>query len=144
MEQEIYKAFAEVDDIISHSDILIQEKIPNKFKQILKNKKDKKYNVQIDYNKNIAEQRLLPSTKKLIALIYRDYLCSVSEKQLLKENNEALLKEKSEKYDISKIFKDKQVVKYIEEEQTTALTLVKEKNVFQKIFEKLINLFKKN
>ena len=104
---KIYMAFAEVDDIIMHTEQEIQIKIPNKLKKIFKDNKDLDYVVKIDYSKDINEQELLLETREIIALIYRDYLCSQEEKNQLIEEHNRIQKEIEEKYDITKIFEQR-------------------------------------
>lgn len=139
----MHKAFAEVYDIILHLDLEAQKKIPEEFKQALKNKKDDTYIVKIDYDKSIADQKLLPYTRKIITLIYRDYLCSPEEREALKKNNERLLKENANKYNMFNIFENKESISYAVKEKQTALEVVKEKNVFEKLLERIIKFFKR-
>ena len=96
MKHNILKALAEVEDILNNSEKDIQEKVPDKFKKMLENNKDKNYVVNIDYSVSINKQNLLQETREILALIYRDYLCNKEEKRKLIEENDEKLKEKSE------------------------------------------------
>ena len=119
-------AFSEVDYIIENSDIAIQEKIPNKLKLLIKKYKDIKYNQNII--EKINKNQLMPETKAIIGLIYRDYLCDKKEK--IKENN----------YEI--IFKGK---KKIETKDTMLVPINTEKEKwYNKILSKIKMLFRRN
>lgn len=86
MKNNMKKAFAEVEQIIEHSEKSVKNNIPQKLKDFLSKNKDKDYIVNIDFSKKIEEQELLPETKQLIALIYRDFLCSKFEKEVIEKN----------------------------------------------------------
>jgi hypothetical protein len=56
-------------------------KIPNKFRKFLEKIESKTYTFTYDSTKSLNEQKLKPKTRRLLSLIYSDYLCTVSEKQ---------------------------------------------------------------
>lgn len=134
----IYKAFSEVDDILENSEIEIQNKIPSKLKKIIKDNKDITYKININYYKSINEQKLLPETREILAMIYRDYLCNDKEKIELIEKNKNDIKELEEKYDVSKIFEKRKAKKNIGNEENLPIKIEK-----KKWYEKIISYFKK-
>lgn len=139
---QIFKAFAEVNDIINNSEIAIQEKIPDKFKKMLHENLDVTYKVNIDYTKNINEQQLLPETRDILTLIYKDYLCSEEEREELINKHTELKKSIEEKYNIEKIFTKKEsgtINKLVNNEN---LPIAQEdKKWYQKIFLKIKSFF---
>ena len=70
------KAFVEVEQIINQLDEDHYQKIPKSFIQLIQKQKDKKYKSRISFKKPLIEQKLLPETKAVLAVIHRLYLCS--------------------------------------------------------------------
>ena len=97
MKANMAKAFAEVNDILLHSEKAIQDKIPSKFYETIRRNMDLNWEIKIDYSKDINEQEILNETKNIMAIIYRDYLCSASEKSDLIEKNSLALIERHRK-----------------------------------------------
>lgn len=102
-------ALSEVDAIIEASDISEQEKIPFKFREFIKNKKNKEYVYIVDKNKKLYEQDIMQETKIIFSLIYRSYFCSEEQKSFLKqkdiEEKERKERELREKYNPDNLFK---------------------------------------
>ena len=147
MENTINQSYSEVYDIIEHLDKKLYNKIPAKFIKMLKENMDNNYNVEIDYNKSINEQKLLKDTKIILSIIYRDYLCSEEKKKELIEKDKADLvryeNEIRERYNPDKIFKNRIQENNTEKtkENITAMVEYKE-NIFLKIIEFFKKIFK--
>lgn len=147
MENTMNQSYSEVYDIIKHLDKKLYNKIPTRFIEMLKENMDNNYNVEIDYNKSINEQKLLKDTKIILSIIYRDYLCSEEKKKELIEKDKADLvryeNELREKYNPDKIFKNRIQENNTEKtrENTTAMVEYKE-NIFLKLIEFLKKIFK--
>lgn len=142
MESNIYKSFSEVIDIIEHSEIEIQQKIPDKLKQLLKENRDTNYILDIDYSKDINEQELLQETREILAMIYRDYLCSDEEKNEIIVKNKKAINELQEQYDISKIFEQRKQKDNMQEEKN-ALIATEKISWYKKIIRILVGFFQK-
>ena len=104
--KQIYRnALSEVNAILINSNQNIINMIPNKFLDFVRNNMNQAYEIQIDLGKGILEQNISNEAKSIVALIYRDYICSADERQVLikKELVEKLNKEKmkNEKYRIN-------------------------------------------
>lgn len=147
--KEIYKeAFSEVDVIFDLMPENLLNKIPNKFKELIKENKSDTYVPNI--HEPIEECILKDETLIILALIYRDFLCDAEEKQKLIIRDAEKIKEFEaelrEKYNPDNIFKNRQKVyedSTTEENQNTALVEYKEQNFLQKLFEKIKNIFKR-
>ena len=141
----INQSFTEVYDIVNHLDTNLYDKIPNQFIEMLRQNMDTNYNVKIDYSKNINEQELLQDTRIVLALIYRDYICSKEKRQKLikKDMLEINMREEElkEKYNPDDIFKNRHK-ETIEEtkEQENVTTMVEYK---ESVFTKFINFIKR-
>lgn len=109
MENPYSIALAEVDTILSYTDKSILEKIPNSFKQFVKANKQKGYELSIESNVPLKQQKISKETKLILALLYRDYICDKDERKKLIEienkQKEIIEKQKHDKFDI--VFKNK-------------------------------------
>ena len=121
------KAFAEVHDILKHSELEIQEKIPKKFLDMLEENEDKNYIINIDYDKDINNQKLLPYTRDILAMVYTDYLCSKEEKEKFLLENEKVIEEQETQQIIEK---NKAMGENL---NNTSITLIKKEKWYQKI-----------
>ena len=128
------QVFSEVYDIIYNMKIYNQ--IPKEFVQLIDDNRDKQYKVNIDYSKNINEQELQRGTRVILSLIYRDYLCSREEKQVLINKDKEEIKKYEEalreKYNPDNIFKKSKENIDVENNTNTALIERKE-SIFTKI-----------
>ena len=144
MENTMNQSYSEVYDIIKHLDKKLYNKIPTGFIEMLREKMDNNYNVEIDYNKSINEQKLLKDTKIILSIIYRDYLCSEEKKKELIEKDKADLvryeNEIRERYNPDKIFKNRIQENNTEKTKENITAMVEYK---ESIFLKIIEFFKK-
>lgn len=146
MKEEYKEAFAEVEQILNLMPTNLSSKIPLGFKQIISSEKSKTYHPKI--SESIEECQLKDDTIIILAIIYRDFLCSKEkrEKLITRDSNKLLEFENKlrEKYNPDDIFKNK--VKIINEEQTEEkrLTVIQEEKWYQKIFNIVKKLFKRN
>lgn len=148
--KEIYKeAFSEVDEIFKLMPTNLLNKIPAKFRKMINSEKSMNYNPII--REPIEDFVLKEETIVILALIYRDFLCSSEEKEKLKLRDAEKIREAEEelrkKYNPDNIFKNRTNLSNDlndTENSTTAIVEYKEKNFIQKIFEKVKHLFKKN
>lgn len=150
--KEIYKeAFSEVDEILKLMPINLLNKIPKKFKDIIKSEKSANYNPII--NEPIENFQLKDETIIIMAIIYRDFLCSKEEKESLKLRDAEKIKEAEEeirqKYNPNDIFKKRGVYQNdstTDAQSTTSETelMVVEEKWYRKIFNIIKTIFKRN
>lgn len=141
-------AFSETYEIIKHSNKDIQNKISPKFINLLELNRDASYIPNIDYSKSLDEQKIQHETKIILGIIYRDYLCDSPKRQELIKNENELLeqieKERQEKYSVDNLFKN---LKYAQnnndETENKEIMEFKKENWLSKIWNKIINIFKK-
>lgn len=142
--KELSEAAVEINSIFENMSIALLNKIPIDFRNFFIEIASESY--KFEYNKTLSlnEQELLPKTKGILALIYRDYLCDELEKERYnKEYNRILLKkeqEKSEKYDANNLFKTKRTEKDCSNINVLPIEY-KKRSVLKKIIEKFKNLF---
>lgn len=149
---EVYhKAFKELWEIIQFFPKSEYNKIPATFVNFIKENMDENYRYTVNHIDDFQNQEMLEETKVLLAVVYRDFLASSEEqKQIIeRENNELLQEEKrmQEKYNPNNLFKNKHTNDFENTkenlDQKISLIEVKEKNLLQKIFDKIKNLFRK-
>lgn len=148
MREEYLKAFSEVEQIIKLMPESLQKKIPDRFKNIISTEKLQAYipNIKEPFEKcNIMEE-----TKIVLAVIYRDFLCSEEEKKEIKlKDSQKLMEyeeELREKYNTDNFFLNRNTIQYSSEEvktDQTAIVEYKEKNFLQKLFDKIKHIFKR-
>ena len=151
MKKEYKMALSEVNQILSHTEEEIISKIPQKFKQFIENNMDKTHQIQIEENASLTEQNIMQETKQILALIYRDYICTQKEREeLLKQEHEErkrIEKEQQEKYniDFEKIKENRQqknIVEKLESKEETALVEIAEERWYKKIINKILKIFR--
>lgn len=150
MENDILKAYAEVDKILSYMEIKYVEKIPKKMKELFKSEKLQGYEPKIDKDLPLDQQNLQRKTLAILTLLNLNYWCeSQEEKQELikaySENDKKREKEMREKYNPDNIFKKNNAAKKMEKvtEDVTLLVEYKEESFIKKLLNKIKRLFKR-
>lgn len=137
------QAFSDVSIIIKMMPNDMRQRIKPDFIKFVEENKDKDYVSNINENIPLEEQTLNEQTKTLLALIYREYLCSESTREeLLKKEKiqiEEKEKEKREKYEI----KFKKEMKKHESKEEVDLILYKKESIIKKIFKKIKEVLNK-
>ena len=151
MKKEYSEAFSEVNEILKLMPIELINKIPFEFRRIIEEEKSKEYFPNIQ--EPIENVNLKKETIILLGLIYRDFLCSVEEKNRLQELERRQLEElrkealsnTSEKTNYSELLShintsNSQKNQNIEREKVSLI--VQEKKWYQRIFDLIKKLFK--
>ncbi len=149
MIDEVYRnSFKEVHDILENTDDELLSKIPSKFMEFLNSNMNSDYITNIDFNTDIDKQPLLKETEALLSLIYRSYWATDDEKKefAIKDADELKMKEEMKKQnydgkDIYQVFEQRRNLDSITLDNS--LMVIKKENFIQKIFNKILNLFKK-
>ena len=125
-------------------------KIPPEVIQALKENRNEEYNYEVDEDKELKYQPMLPETKAILFNIFRDYLATPEQKEKIKkmqsEERAKLEIKKKEQYNTENMFKlnTLQEVQEGTVKETEALVKVKKENWLKKTVEKIKNLFKKH
>ena len=146
------KVLREVEYILQQFPKEIQNKIPDDFRNDIIKNMDVTY-IPEPYNKNktLDEQNISEETKKILALIYRNYLVSDEERKKLitEENNirEKLENEKRKKYGAEDIFNNKtnnsQNINSNADADKLIIKSSNNKKWYKKLIEKILNFFNK-
>lgn len=149
MENELLKAYAEVDEILANMESIYVEKIPKKIRELFSNNRLEGYTPNINSNIPLDEQNLQKKTYSILAMLNLNYWCeNENEKQELiaiyAENDRKKEEELREKYNPDNLFKNRTAIKPQQEiEQSTELIEYKESNFFKKILNKIMNFFRR-
>lgn len=140
MDRNIRKAYSEIYEILNLMDNTYTEKIPYKVKKLFQEEKDNTFKPYINIEIPLEEQNLQNDTYTILAILYINYWYeSEQERQELIE-----LFNDVDKQELENLFKNRQQNKVAEEEHTEQSLTVIEENLWTKIKNKIIRLFKKN
>ena len=147
MENDLFKAYAEVDTILSLMESKYVEKIPLKMREMFKNEKLDGYNPEIDPTIRLDNQNVMRKTIIILAMLNLNYWCENEEEKqkLIKiyaDNDIKREEELREKYNPDNIFKNRQKTEQIET-TSTALIEYQEENFLKRIIKKVMSLFKR-
>lgn len=145
------EAFTEVNEIIKMMPEELVNKIPNKFREMIEEERDKGYAPNIQ--EPLEKCKLKNETIIILGLIYRDFLCSPEERKRLQEKDakelaevqKAIEKENREKYNPDDIFKNRRQSNTNQTQQSqenNSMIVVKEEKWYQKIFNIIKGIFK--
>ena len=148
---EYRKSISEVLDRLEHTNKEDVEKISPKFIEFLNKNKCDNYKPTLDHSKRIKEMNLRETTIGILSIINSKFWCTPEQKELfddkLKQNEEIYQEKLREKYNPDNLFKNKNsnISKdnFENGNGNTALVEVKEKNLLQRIFDKIKSFFRK-
>lgn len=78
------RAYSEVHQLLQHCGSFINT-IPKSFTMFLYENMDKSWGGNLDFTKELDSMELLKETRILLSLIYRDFVCTDEERQVLVE-----------------------------------------------------------
>ena len=133
-------AYTEVYTILQELNEEEYNKIPLEIIETLKANMNKEYNYELDEEKELKEQPMLPQTKAILLNIFRDYLSTSEQKEkIIKMQNEERQKnelEKKKKYDLN-VFENKTKEKLKQTNNQENELIKYKKNIFTKIINKI-------
>lgn len=146
LSQEYREAIAETLDILEHTQEIDVSKISKSFMDFLKENTSKSYKPKLNYEKRIKDMKLKNKTIGILSIINKKYWCNDEERKVfeerLRQNEIKYQKELNEKYDANKLFKDREL-NNIGNTNTTDLIECIEEKWYQKLFEKILKIFRK-
>ena len=153
MKNDLYKAYVEVDEILSFMEDVYIDKIPKKLRELFKNERLEDYKPNIYPKIPLDEQKLQKKTFSILAMLNLNYWCEDEKEKkdliaIYEENDRKKEEELREKYNPYNLFKKKETEQKIEEPQkntseNTALVEYKEEKFFKKLIKKIISFFKR-
>lgn len=152
MNNELSVVYAEIDEILKNMDEKYVQKIPQKLRDLIQNEKSLDYKPNIKVDEDLNKQGLHRKTLVMLAMFNLNYWCENEEEKnnllLLYSDNDKKMEELIPKYGPEDLFKKKAVLQEDEEiigqnTQNVQMVEYKKENFFQKIINKIINVFKK-
>ena len=142
MKLKYRQALFEVYVILENTDEDIKNKIPKKFTDFIKENMDVNHKFVLQQGKELVNQDLMLETKQILALIYRDYMCTQEErKKLLLQEKEKRIKKENQnrkKYNVDfEKSKNNKENKNIE----TLLVEKSQEKWYRKLISKILDLF---
>lgn len=147
MEENIFKAYAEVDKILSLMEIKYIEKIPIKLINFFKKEKLKGYEPNINENIPLDQQNLQKKTLAILAMINLNYWCETEEEKnelikIYKENDKKKETELKEKYNTDNLFKNRKKVEDCSTTNEVSLIEHGKQSFASRIFNKIKKILK--
>lgn len=136
-------AYTEVYEIIELLDKEEYNKIPSEIIKTIKENRNLEYKFKLDEKIELKEQQLLPETKAILFNMFRDYLSTPGQKEIIikrqAEERKRIEQMKKNEYN-SNLFEKKSNISKIEEVENIELIKYKE-NIFKKILRNIRNFF---
>lgn len=108
---EYSNSLYQINEILKYVTPNLKARIPKKVISYIQNNKSKDFNWKIDKALPLEKQELLPTTRELITVLYKDYMCDdiarLKLSKVLKENQIKYENEVREKYNPDNIFKER-------------------------------------
>lgn len=140
---EYANAYSEVLGILKFISKEDYEKIPNSKIELFEINQNKEYIFQYDPDRTLEEQNVSKRAKAIIGLLFRDYWATDEQKdKIIRKQNydrQILEEQKKSMYDVENIFKKKSY----ENEEVKEMVVYKEQRWYQKLFAKILRIFKK-
>ena len=145
MEENYYKAYKEVIEILKYVPQESVNKIPKTMLETFEKRMDKDYVFNVDINKSFEEQNLLEETKDIFAVIFRDYWATPYQRERIKAkekyDRQKIEEEKANKYNPDDIFKNKEKDNVVENNNLPVE--MKKENFFKKFISFIKKIIRK-
>ena len=141
------KAYTEVYEILNCLDKDEYNKIPVELIEVFEENRNLDYEYEVNEEQDLTKQPMLIETKAILLNIFRDYLATSEQsqkiKQWLQDDRECLEKQKQERYS-NNVFGNKDKKECNVDKVDIQLPIeIKKQSIFQKIINKLKNIFKR-
>ena len=140
-------AYTEVYTILKDLNEEEFNKIPPEIIETIRINRNQEYLYELDDDLELKEQEMLPETKAILFNLFRDYLSTPEQKEkIIRMQNEERQKnemKKQQQYNTD-VFEMKKKENSISFQQETAQLTKYKKNIFKKIWDKIIKFFIKN
>lgn len=140
-------AYTEVYEILNCLDKDEYNKIPVELIEVFEENRNLEYEYDINEEQDLTKQPMLIETKAILINIFRDYLATPEQSQKIKQwlqlDREYLEKQKQESYG-NNIFEKNSKKEWNADKFDVQLPVeIKKQSIFQKIINKLKNIFKR-
>lgn len=142
-------AYSEILEILKYIPIEDYNRIPKEKIEIFETYANKEYTFEYDPNKTLKEQNVSNITKEIIILLFRDcWATEVQRNKIIAKQNYDRIKleeKKKEKYNPNDLFRKNDINKNILNQSKENMQVIeyKEQKWYQKIFTKILKIFRK-
>ena len=144
---EYSNSLYQINEILKYMEPNLKARIPKKFISYFENNKSQEYNWTIDKSQPLEKQDLLPTTKEILTVLYKEFICDDIEKIELEKtlsNNEIKYQEKlREKYNPDNIFEDRKSNPKTEQIENENTSIAYKESFFSKLINKIKLIFSK-
>jgi len=140
-------AYTEVYEILNCLEKDEYNKIPVELLEVFEENRNLDYEYEVNEEQDLTKQPMLVETKAILLNIFRDYLATSEQSQKIKQwlqaDREYLEKQKQERYS-NNVFENKGKNECNLDKVDIQLPIeIKKQSIFQKIINKLKNIFKR-
>ena len=144
---EYSNSLYQINEILKYMEPNLKARIPKKFISYFENNKSQEYSWTIDKSQPLEKQDLLPTTKEILTVLYKEFICDDIEKIELEKtlsNNEIKYQEKlREKYNLDNIFEDRKSNPKTEQIENENTSIAYKESFFSKLINKIKLIFSK-
>lgn len=144
---EYSNSLYQINEILKYMEPNLKARIPKKFISYFENNKSQEYSWTIDKSQSLEKQDLLPTTKEILTVLYKEFICDDIEKIELEKtlsNNEIKYQEKlREKYNPDNIFEDRKSNPKTEQIENENTSIAYKESFFSKLINKIKLIFSK-
>ena len=144
---EYSNSLYQINEILKYMEPNLKARIPKKFISYFENNKSQEYSWTIDKSQPLEKQDLLPTTKEILTVLYKEFICDDIEKIELEKtlsNNEIKYQEKlREKYNPDNIFEDRKSNPKTEQIENENTSIAYKESFFSKLINKIKLIFSK-
>ena len=142
---EYSNSLYQINEILKYMEPNLKARIPKKFISYFENNKSQEYSWTIDKSQPLEKQDLLPTTKEILTVLYKEFICDDIEKIELEKtlsNNEIKYQEKlREKYNPDNIFEDRKSNPKTEQIENENTSIAYKESFFSKLINKIKLIF---
>lgn len=144
---EYSNSLYQINEILKYMEPNLKARIPKKFISYFENNKSQEYSWTIDKSQPLEKQDLLPTTKEILTVLYKEFICDDIEKIELEKtlsNNEIKYQEKLRgKYNPDNIFEDRKSNPKTEQIENENTSIAYKESFFSKLINKIKLIFSK-
>lgn len=140
------KVYKEINEILKYIPKEYIERIPPQLLEVIEQNMDENYEYKVEHIRDFENQKMLNETRALLAVIYRDYLASDEEREIIKNEEREFFEKERENNRLEKVLNKRRInrdndlskeqEKLVEQKlENVQLTKYEEKKWYQKIIE---------
>lgn len=131
MNSSTQKAYVEVIELLKFFSAEQVKNIPMEKLKVFLKYRDENYNYKVDKTKSFFEQNMMPETKAIFTILFKDYWATDEQRKVLKQKEAEAFKELEDKkrslYNPDDLFKNKRINEIENDTRNANITILNEK-----------------